>query len=194
MISQANLSCIITNFLNHFILPKPLPIFYNASKEKKISLAKSMNENGISLRWVEESISSEKFLLILYSDDSIQSENIKINQQFYFFSKSMELFEKYAVNNHVIEQKLGYVSNNSYFPTEFVEQSFLRRRKNFHGLEMLAMTAEIENALMFKNLDQAKYFPSNQTKDVTKLVKGSLYDIWTHLENTLNFSTKMYRR
>ena len=130
MISQANLSCIITNFLNHFIVPKPLPILYNASKEKKISLAKSMNENGISLKWVNESISSEKFLLILHSDNGILIENIRINQQFYFLNKSMDIFEKYMVNNHMIEQKLGYVSNNSYFPMELVEQSFLRRRNN----------------------------------------------------------------
>ena len=41
---------------------------------------------------------------------------------------------------------------------------------NFQGLEIIAMTGEFVPAIKLQNLDQAHYFPNNQTYDVTKLV------------------------
>ena len=113
IICQANLTEILETLIIHFNAPEPLPIYYNASKESKTILAKSMNKHGLSLHWVNTMLYSGKFLFVLYNDVDIDSENIMINQQIYFLTLSMELYEKYVVNGHIVKQKLGYISNGS---------------------------------------------------------------------------------
>ena len=77
-----------------------------------------------------------------------------------------------------------------------MEQNFYKRRKNFHGSNLIALT-ELWYGIDFDMLEVAKtavYFPSNDTYDVTYYAKGPGYEILKHLENSLNFSTKSYKR
>ena len=53
---------ILTAFARQFRAPQPLPIFYNTSKETKITLIKSMSEKGVTLQWNEELVFTTKFL------------------------------------------------------------------------------------------------------------------------------------
>ena len=46
---------------------------------------------------------------------------------------------KYTINN---EQKLGHFVDGIYIPEELIEQNFLKRRKNFHGSEWIALVGE----------------------------------------------------
>ena len=124
----------------------------------------------------------------------IQFDDIKINQQIYFLTSSNKLYEKYVVNGNIVKRMLGYISNGIYFPMKSLEQQYIRRRQDFQGLEMIAMTEEALLNIKLASLEEAIYFPENQTYEVTKLVSGSYFDIWTHLEKTLNFTTKLYRR
>ena len=52
---------------------------------------------------------SESFAFVLSDQtDSIPEENIQINQQIYFLTKSLELYEKYKVNHHKVVKQLGH--------------------------------------------------------------------------------------
>ena len=77
-----------------------------------------------------------------------------------------------------------------------MEQNFYKRRNNFHGSNLIVLT-EPYYGIDFDMLEVVKtavYFPSNDTFDVTDYAKGPGYEILKHLENSLNFSTKSYKR
>ena len=105
----------------------------------------------------------------------------------------MDLYEKYTISNQVIYQKLGNFVDDMYLKEESIEQNFMKRRQNFHGSKLIALTAE-GDYIKIDNKENAIYFPSNKTYDVTGLVRGSFFDIWTTLQNNLNFTTNIYSR
>ena len=186
----------LTAFVRQFRTLQTLPIFYDTTKETKITLIKSMSEKGLSLEWINKIQYSKKFLLVISQNGCLldQNEEIKIDQQIYFLTSSLDLYEKYTVNNILIKQKLGHFVGSSYTPEESTEQNFMKRRHNFHGSKLIALVGEVENYLTIDNLQNAQYFPSNDTYDVTGLIQGSICNIWMTLQNELNFTTKMYAR
>ena len=186
----------LTAFARQFRAPQPLPIFYNAPKETKIALMKSMSEQGMFLDCIQKLYYSENFLLVISQDDDLLDENeeIEIDQQIYFLTPSLDLYEKYTINNQLIQQILGHFVDDMYIPEESIEQNFLKRRQNFYGSKLIALALEYHKNLRIDNIKNAPYFPSNKTFDVTGLVQGSLFEVWTILQNNLNFTTKIYSR
>ena len=186
----------LTTFARQFRAPRPLPIFYNTPKETKITLIKSMSEEGLNLDWVHEIQYYKNFLLVISQDDGLldKNEEINIDQQFYILTTSLDIYEKYTINAELIQQKLGHFVDGLYIPEEYVEQIFLKRRQNFYGSELIALTNEIQTYIKIDNLKNAPYFPFNETYDVTGLVQGSTFDIWTILQNNLNFTSKIYSK
>ena len=82
-----------------------------------------------------------------------------------------------------------------YIPKESIEQNFLKRRHNFHGSKLIALTVGSGRGnIQIENRKNATYFASNKTYDVTGSVQGSLLDIWMLLQNNLNFTTRIYSR
>ena len=187
---------ILTAFARQFRAPVPLTIYYNTPKETKITLVKSTSEKGLTLDWIQELQYSKKFLLVISQNDGLLegNEEIKIDQEFYILTPSLDLYEKYTINNKLIQQKLGHFVNGMYVPEESIQQNFLKRRQNFHGSKLIALTLEFNDYIRIDNLINAPYFPSNETYDVTGLVQGSIFDIWTTLQTNLNFTTKVYSR
>ena len=106
---------------------------------------------------------------------------------------ALNLYEKYTINNELIQQKLGHFVDGMYIKEKLIEQNFLKRRQNFHGCKLIATINET-GKVKVENLKNAPYFSSNETYDVTGLVKGSYFDIWTTLQHNLNFTTVIYRR
>ena len=190
---QADMPTILTKLAEYLRAPKPLPIHYNATLESKVTLAKKMAQKGSSIRWVDQVSTSETFLLILLQEYSLGNENVEINQQIYFLTPSLELHEKYTVNGHVVTTKLVYFVGDLLIPIDSIEQSFWKRRKDFHGFQMIGMTDTIPSAIQI-NIENATYFPTNQTYDVTTSMQGSYFDIWKNLQRVLNFTTKIYKR
>ena len=186
----------LTAFARQFRAPQQLPIIYNTPKETKITLIKSTSEKGLTLDWVNEFQYSKKFLLIISQDDGLfdRNKDINIDQQIYFLTPSLDLYEKYTINNQLIQQKLGHFVGDTYIPEESIEQNFLKRRHNFHGSKLIAVTLSDYHYIKIDNHKNAPYFSSNETYDVTGLVQGSIFDIWTILQNNLNFTTKIYSR
>ena len=70
--------------------------------------------HDLTLNWIEKMPLKEKFLLIAFSEDEFLAENIQIDQEIYFLTKSFEVQEKYVVNGVVVERFLGYFLHNVY--------------------------------------------------------------------------------
>ena len=188
---------ILTVFARQFRAPQPLPIFYNTSKETKIKLIKSMSEKGVTLHWNDELKYSMKFLLVISQSDDLfnQNEEVKMDQEIYYLTSSLDLYEKYTVNNIEIKQKLGHFADGMYVTEKLIEQNFLKRRQNFHGSKLIAITNESGNwYIKIESLKNAPYFPTNETYDVTGLVEGLYFDIWMTMQKNLNFTTTFYRK
>ena len=186
----------LTAFVQQFRAPQQLPIIYRTPKETKIKLIKSTSEKGLTLDWVDEFQYSKTFLLIISQDDGLFNRNkeITINQQIYFLTPSLNLYEKYTVNNQLILQKLGRFVGGMYMPEESIEQNFLKRRQNFHGSKLIALALNTGHDIKINKHENATYFPYNETYDVTDLIQGSIFDIWMIMQSNLNFTTEIYSR
>ena len=192
--SSANLhATILETLVKHLMFPRPLPLLYDTQRETKISLIKATSKKDLSLNWISKQPYSEQNLLVLFKNTN-ETEKININQQIYILNFGLQLLEKYVINNQVIERKLGHFVGKSYVPEELIEESFLKRRMNFNGSTIIALTEKEQTTIILENLDKAPFFLSNQTYDVTNFVCGSFYDIWKRLEEQLNFTTKLYKR
>ena len=95
--------------------PIPLPLFYNVSKEIKATLTKESSFNNLFLNWIDENPYKKDFLLIIEDQWISNSEDdIEINQQIYFLTNTFEIYEKYAVNYHIVINKVGYFNNATF--------------------------------------------------------------------------------
>ena len=121
-------------------------------------------------------------------------ERINIDQQIYFLTPFLELYEKYTINNELIQQKLGNFADGIYIPEESIEQNFMKRRQSFHGSKLIAFAGNSPSSIKIENLKDATYFPSIEAYDVTGLVKGPYFDVWLILQQNLNFTTRIYTR
>ena len=65
-------------FTREFRAPQPLPIFYNNTKQTKITLTKSMSKKGLAMDWHNELRYSKDFLLIISQDTDLLDGNEKI--------------------------------------------------------------------------------------------------------------------
>ena len=121
-------------------------------------------------------------------------ENIGINQEIYFLNPSFEVYEKYTVNNHIIVRKLGFFVNKHFIPNKDFKENTLKRRANFYGVELVALTEKWLPGLDIRNLESAKYDETKERYEVTNLVSGPFHDVLKILEKSLNFTTKLYKR
>ena len=181
---------LLVTFSKQFRAPQPLSLFYDVSKETKIKLIKLMSKENSTLDWINQLNYTEKFLLlIIENEDHLEGdEKINIDQQIYFLTPSMDLYEKYTINNEIVKQKLGYFFEGMYIPEELIEQNFLKRRQNFQGSKLIALSY-----YNIKHPTNTHYFPSNETY-VMGLLKQPMFDIWMILQNKLNFTTRCYSR
>ena len=94
-------SSILPTFIKHFRAPSPLSLHYKASVNEKINLIKECSHYGLRLKWIDEHINAETFLLILPDNINISSiGRIEINQQIYFLTPNFNLYEKYIINGY----------------------------------------------------------------------------------------------
>ena len=79
--------------------------------------------------------------MIASLDFGYDENTINIDQQIYFLIEdSLEIFEKYTVNNQSIIKRLGQFDGNIFKLANGIESNFLRRRANFQGTELIGMT------------------------------------------------------
>ena len=112
--------------------------------------------------------------------------------------KTQEVFESYQINNRNVNRKLGELqqTTKSFQWEHGVSSDFIKRRSNFYGLVIKGMT-EFEGMFMnarLSYLENALFFPNNQTYHINNFIYGVYHDILTIIERQLNFSTILYKR
>ena len=121
---------------------------------------------------------------------------LEINQEIFLIKESTnEIFEAYFINGIQIKNKLGMLSEDEIFWESKVEPFFQKRRANFHGLKLKAFTEMSGNDIIIdsKFKDNAPYFKTNQTFLVNGYVSGLHFDILRLMENSLNFTTQLFK-
>ena len=128
--------------------------------------------------------------------------NVSIGEEVYFLDKNtFKIYEAYAINKIHVKRYLGQFheinkSSALFSPSDDFVDSFLERRGDFYGDQLIVMTEQWLSYIMLPDdfADQSNYFPENETYDVTRIVSGSYKNVLSHLEKSLNFSTKLYKR
>ena len=108
----------------------------------------------------------------------LSNTRILIHQQIlFYFDDTQELFESYTINDSNIVRRLGFVANESWFQWDKdVNPNFVRRRSNFQGVSLKAMTEFDGNSINANPsfLTDAPYFPENETY----LLNGFTYGVF----------------
>ncbi len=124
-------------------------------------------------------------------------QSTRINQIVYQFHMTTgELFEEYSINHQKTRNTLAFFRNQKFEPTAVGRIAFEKRRNNFHGLEVVAMTAIDVRATYFKEgyKKRASFHENNQTFDVTQEVYGPYQNYFEQLASAFNFTYKIYKR
>ena len=127
---------------------------------------------------------------------------ISVGDEVYFLDKNnFKIYEAYEINQIHIIRYLGqfhHVEKNSilFSPANDFVDSIVERRTNFHGLQLIGMVEYEPPYIDFPNnlLKKSIYFSENDTYDLTNIASGVYIDVLSHLQNLLNFSTKLYKR
>ena len=124
--------CLVT-FTKQFRAPQPLPIFYNVPKQTRIKFIKLMSNKGFKLEWIDKPKYTEKFLLDIIENDEYLGgdEKINIDQQIYFLTQSLDLYEKYKINNELIRQKLVTLLMAFTYQKNLLKKTFGREEGTF---------------------------------------------------------------
>ena len=158
-----------------------------------------------SFEWKITSTSNVPNIVISHINNFTELDQVKLSliDEVYFLDwASLNVYETYTINNIPIINHLGHFKSNlnslSFYASNGYISSFEKRRGNFHGLHLRAMT---EKSWSPNILDLSEHFPSrvtyfsnNDTFDVTDHTKGSFSDLLHYLEEHFNFSTRIYKR
>ena len=125
--------------------------------------------------------------------------NLPLDSEVYFIDETtLKLYETYSVNNIHTTRYLGQfqIQDNIIFISTNFNPSFIKRRGNFHGSQLTAVTEEVLSISQLTDDFKSKaiYFPNNQTYDVTDFIEGFSIDLLHSLEKLFNFSTRLYKR
>ena len=153
-------------------------------------LTRAASRHNLALKWVKETTRrNETFLFVIFSETAVSAENVNIDQQIYFLTKSYDIFEKYKINGHLVRRKLGRFLNNDYqgesrniliiivnifwifLYVGYGDKSFIERRKNFHGSQLVALTDRWPGIIIDND---GPYILTNDTYDVTNQIKGKV--------------------
>ena len=137
------------------------------------------------------------------NEKELSKLSMEMNQEVYIFDwKSMKLFETYSVNEVKITNVLGQFNQNEasnvwiFYRSILMDELFERRRGNFHGKHLIGMTSEYAPSVVLpKDFEEkVKYYPENETYEVTEFVSGT-YIGFLHLsQSLLNFTSTIYMR
>ena len=129
--------------------------------------------------------------------------DISIGDEVYFVDKSsLKTYEAYEINHMHVKRYLGQFHNTAnnlnaaFVPAKTFIDSIVKRRGDFHGLQLNGMLESFPPHVYFPDnmVEMANYFPDNETYDLTNIARGTYVDVLNHLEEQFNFSTKLFKR
>ena len=63
---------LVVTFAKQFRAPQPLPLLYDVSKETKIKFIMAMSKEGVTLKWTDGIMNTDKFLLVIIENDELK--------------------------------------------------------------------------------------------------------------------------
>ncbi len=128
---------------------------------------------------------------------------LKIDQEVYLVSlKSKDMIDLY-INGILVQSFVGHFTTSS----DLLGRVSIRfeqngnytpfhKRDNFYGQHLVAMTEQAAPYTMVKPEfeTEAKFFPENQTYDVTDFHEGMYNGILLQMSQELNFTYRLYKR
>ena len=213
---------VILTIMGNFKIRNPIIINTQSKRSKNIQLFKVFSQNGQQITFNIKNIQKSQSFIIFTEIEKLKWEihtngpilvitriedksnlytlNINIGTEMYFLDyKTLKIFESYVINGrHIVKyfgqfqmhDQINFVKTDDYIP------SLIKRRSNFHGMQLIGMT-EYEPPMIYFPRDFAKkvtYFSNNDTYDMTYLVSGYFIDALHSLEKKYNFTMKLYKR
>ena len=171
---------------------QPLVLF---SELQKIHYEKYIQSRGLVISNIQ-------------NENDLEHIDLQVDSELFFLDwKSLKIYESYMINQIHISKYLGQFqillnSNTtksilSFIKTKDYISSMIKRRGNFYGVELSGMyDIEYRYINMYpKDFEtKVKYFPNNETYDMTEVASGVYIDVLHSVERILNFSTKLYKR
>ena len=212
---------VLDAMMKKFVVSHPIILNTNLKISNKVALLKMLSYNGHETSFNKNHshgyqsyiIFSElqKFKWEIHTNvpvfvvSKIQHEkefnhiNLPLDSEVYFIDETtFKLYETYSVNNIHTTRYLGQfqIQDNVIFIGSNFNPSFIKRRGNFHGSQLTAVTEGLFSLTQLPNDFKSKaiFFPNNQTYDVTDIIEGSSIDLLHSLEKLFNFSTRLYKR
>ena len=185
----------IKTYKNEFNQLQPINVVWLLSnKNHKIKLKRCLAIADLKIEF-HYLLKNEMHGLILQTDIQSSKEfNISINEKIFFlYLDSFTIWEMFSINGIKSRTKLGTIQKNSFIYELNVEKTFLKRRRNFKGIVLNAMTEiSAPYVVLDSNLELLPY--NNQMYNVTHKVNGIYISILKMLEENLNFTTNFYKR
>ena len=213
---------VLDAMMKKFFMSDPIILDTNSKIKEKMELFKMLSHNGHitsfnqnhsngyqsyvmfselpKFKWDIQTNAPVFVISRILQEKEFSHINLPLDSEIYFIDETtLKLYETYTVNNihtaillgqFLIQDEVIFINSNNLNP------SFIKRRGNFQGVHLTAVTEQILSMMELpKNFEfKANYFPNNQTYDVTNIVKGSGVDLLHSLENLLNFTTRLYKR
>ncbi len=175
-----------------------------SSMDTVVALIKTEKELQITTDLVEENNlgTSQTVLIILLNQiPSVISYlgGVRIDQEvFVINAKNKSVLDVYSINNSTVSSVVGTfdtVFNLKYSDPEW-SRSVHKRRQDFKGLHLKAMTEQQRPYLVFESnfKTEAKFSEKDQTYDVTDFVSGMYYEILMVMAKNLNFTVSFHKR
>ena len=149
---------------------------------------------------IEPILSNKKITVVVIPDkidNLFNTLNVQINQQVYFYETStQQMYEKYIINQINVQKNLGKIQSNTFIWEDKINHNWIKRRQNFHGLTLKAMVefSGYELQANKKYIENAPYYPNNDTYLINGYIYGLINDVFETLETQLNFTTLLYKR
>ncbi len=122
---------------------------------------------------------------------------VAINQRVFVIDhNSMDFFEIYSINQNTIWTRLGKIENGTQKFDTNVNPALVERRLNFQEIHLnVIMDEQVpfnEFPANFEGI--AKYHESNDTHEVTNLVKGTFQTTLDNMADRMNFTYSLFVR
>lgn len=200
--------------LKNFDFKSPITLIGNVQNISKYTKHFSKNGKYVAFQNYDQTVCGVKLLKsnqIAFKDgkaatlvilkkstfDLVLNEMVcMLNEEVYLLNENTrEIHETYTIKNIRIQRMIARISQDLTFVwTE--NQSIVKRRSNFHGVHLKSLTGPSGDNVKLdpKYSEEAPYFSSNDTYDITKHVGGIIVDLMSIFQTELNFTTNYFMR
>ena len=165
--------------------------------EMKTKIYKSLNRKGFSVQdWKRDQNGKNLHLFLVQNLTNIPNSFGSFDSRDFAIDNRFNIIEVYNAGTQKIRNKIGHFNGSIIVPNNDVEQNLFKRRSNFFGVELTAMTEHWlpEIGLNKGYKDRVEFINSNNTYFVNNEAYGQYFEVLKMFEKYFNFTTRLYVR